>query len=140
MLRIEPRQAEQLTNWLNNHNGIQVWRSRMIGSGRSFMTANDETTRPNWECGQTPDEIITSTEEIEVISYREVKRFHVGLRRGSGMSIDLTPAAAKRVKREIEKAGEGASYKFDYEHQDAVILVPDKIVTLKEYNETRTGI
>jgi hypothetical protein len=65
-----------------------------------------------------------------------VKRFRVAVRRGAqGLNLKLTIHSGERLRREVEKAGEGAWYQFDYERQEAVILVPDKTVPLSEWKE-----
>ena len=44
-----------------------------------------------------------------------------------------TSAATRKIRAAVEKAGSEASYHFDYETREAVITVPDKVVSLAEY-------
>lgn len=56
----------------------------------------------------------------------EVKRFHIGLRKGTqGFLIKVTDGGTRRIWRELAKAGPGSIYTFDYSTQEAVILKPE---------------
>ncbi len=81
--------------------------------------------------------IITDAAKIGVAVDEEVKRFHVAIRRGaSGLQYKLTDASSKKVRREVEKAGDGAYFVFDYAYQDAIILRPVSVTPLLEYCDT----
>jgi len=135
-----PENALRFLEWINDRGGVAVWKSIDLSDpGYSVstpaLTDGEPTRKPHWKVGETPDRVITDAADIDVIKYKEVKRFHVGLRRGAqGLSIKLTDAASARVRREVEKAGEGASYEFDYETQDAVILAPDGVTPLNQWS------
>jgi hypothetical protein len=59
--------------------------------------------------------------------FKEVKRFRVGIRMGSqGLRVKVTDGGSRRIRREVAKAGAGATYTFDYMTQEAVILVPEE--------------
>ena len=74
--------------------------------------------------------------KIVVVTEREVRRFQVAVRRGAqGLQYKLTDASSKRLRKAMEKAGDGARYVFDYETQEAVILISDKTVPLSEWKE-----
>ena len=74
-------------------------------------------------------------EEIEVATYKEVKRFHVATRVGDqGFSVKVSDGGTRRIHKEVAKAGEGAFYEFDYgDYDNAVIVAPVAVVPLKEW-------
>ena len=132
-----PENAPRFRAWIQVRGGVAVWRSvNMSNLGVSWSTpalAEDGSPylKPSWESASTPERIITDPSDIEVATRREVKRFRVGLRRGAqGLSIKLTDGAGRRLHAELEKAGEGAAYRFDYETQEAVVSVPAERVPL----------
>jgi hypothetical protein len=51
------------------------------------------------------------------------------------LSFKLTDFASKKVRKAVRKAGENATYAFDYTTQEAVIFVPDAEVPLVEWAE-----
>lgn len=89
--------------------------------------------KPTWRAADKPSRIITDPSEIIVVTRREVKRFRVAVRTANGLSIKVTDAGSKRIRREVAKAGPDASYEFDYFSQEAVIMVPDQKVPIAEY-------
>ena len=130
-----PDNADRFREWFKTRGGIAVWPSiNLSNPGASWTTPalnrdGTPTKKPTWQASNTP-RIITDPSEVEVLRPKEVKRFHVGLRRSNGPIVKITDAATKRVRREVEKAGPGAWYEFDYWAQDAVILVPDGVEAL----------
>ena len=66
---------------------------------------------------------------------KEVKRFHVAVRLGSqGMSYKVTDGGTRRIRAEVEKAGDGAYYTFDYDdYKNAAIMAPEKEMSLSAY-------
>jgi hypothetical protein len=52
------------------------------------------------------------------------------------MATVLTDGSQRRLEKKLDKAGEGATYQFDYWSQEAVILVPDKTISLKQWMES----
>lgn len=67
---------------------------------------------------------------------REVKRFHVAIRMGSqGFSMKCTDGASRRIRSAVAKAGEGAYHVFDYTTQEAVIMAPEKVIPLPEWEK-----
>lgn len=136
----QERHAETFLQWLRERGGIAVWRSiNLSNPGASWSTPALEADgkpygRPNWQTENTPHRIITDAEDVLVLTPREVKRFHVAVRVGSqGLTLKVTDASTRRIRKAVDKAGEGAWYEFDYSTQEAVIYVPDAQVTLAEW-------
>lgn len=136
--QITSRDVPLIVDWLKHRGGVLVWKSiNLSNPGASWTTPalqadGAPAVRPSWEAANEPARHITDPAEIEVIALREVKRFRVALRRGSqGLSIKLTDASSARLRRELEKAGDQATYQFDYCSQEAVISVPGEIHPLE---------
>jgi hypothetical protein len=135
------RNARQMWDWIKNRTGVAVWQSIDLSdpyyqvltpvlelSGKPY-------TRPHWKCSNTP-EIITNPDDIKISVDAEHKRFHVAVRMGSnGMCYKVTDYGSEKIRREVEKAGEGAYYVFDYDDfKNAVIMKPTcDAVTLTEW-------
>jgi|SRR5579883_539130 len=139
-----PENAELMLKWVRERGGVAVWGSINFSNLGASWTAplNDEQgnrkPKPTWEAANEPERVITDPREIVVVVRREVKRFRIGVRRGgNGLSFKLTDASSRRVRAAVDKAGEDATYQFDYDTQEAVILVPDKTVPLVEFVEGR---
>jgi len=138
-----PENAGRFRDWIKNRGGVAIWRSVNLSNlGRSWSTPaltveGEPTAKPSWESDSKPARIIRDESEIEVIVAKEVKRFHVALRPGDqGLSYKLTDASTRRVRTACEKAGEKSWYEFDYGNQEAVILVPDGVTRLDQYEQT----
>jgi hypothetical protein len=135
--RITAQTAGQVAEWFRTRGGVAIWRSVNLSNPGASWTCpingpdGQPAGKPTWQADSKPARIITDPAEVEVTTYKEVRRFHVGLRRGSqGFSVKLTDGASRRLRRELEKAGPDSTYEFDYSVQDAVILVPDTVVPL----------
>lgn len=147
---VKLQDAAKIWSWIASRGGIAIWQSiNLSNPGISWTTpVRDEegvfTTKPTWQSSNEPSRIITDPSEVLVSQDREVKRFHVGIRLGTnGLMLKCTDGASRRIRREVEKAGEGAYYKFDYLSQDAVIFAPDKQSTLVEWfleNKNEEGV
>lgn len=140
-LTITAENANHIRQWLDSRGGIAVWRSQDLSrAGEEVWTpATTPDGRPAQEAGEPRwdlvfERIVSDPADVIVSVDREVKRFHVGTKRGSGLSWVVTDAGTRRIKREVEKAGKGAYYVFDYgDYKNAVIMVPDRQVSLSEY-------
>jgi hypothetical protein len=142
MLRISSENAEKMIGWLKTRGGIAVWKSANLSNpGKQAMSpVNNPEGKPynkpdDWELSDVP-EIVTDIADVEVSDEdKEVKRFHVGVRRGSqGTMLKLTDAATARVNSEVTKAGKDAYYVFDYmDYRNCVIMVPSRVIPLSEY-------
>ena len=133
--------APKFLEWIAKRGGVAVWPSVDLSdpgvsmSSPALTPEGKPTPKPHWKLASEPSRVITSASEIDVVTWKEVKRFHVGVRRGSqGMSIELTDGATRKLRAAVAKAGEGATYRFDYEEQAAVILVPSEVVPLDQWS------
>lgn len=139
-----PENAPRFRDWIANRGGVAVWRSHDLSDpAKSFSTPartvdGHPTPRPTWKVGSEPERIITSEAEVDVITWRELKRFRIAVRRGGqGLVLKLTDASSRRLWREIDKASAGgreSSYYFDYDAQEAVIEIEACRVPLDQWN------
>jgi hypothetical protein len=144
--QVSPENAAKFWDWIQNRGGVAIWRSvNLSNPGASWSTPartidNQLTPRPTWQAENHPSRVITDAADIEVSIDKEVKRFHVAIRRGSqGLSFKCTDASSRRIEREVAKAGEGAYHTFDYLTQEAVIMKPEKTVPLIEWLQSASG-
>lgn len=126
---VTPENAPTFRKWLAERGGLLVWQSiNLSNPGQSWTTPaltedGKPYPKPTWEAGDKPVRHITDAKDVVVIVPREVKRFRVGVRMGSqGLSLKVTDAGSRRIRKEVEKAGEGGFYEFDYSTQEAVIF------------------
>jgi hypothetical protein len=139
--------APKFLKWLRERGGIAVWNSIDLGNpGASWSTpamteGGKPMTSPTWQADRTPSRVVTDPDDVVVIFPREVKRFYVAIRRGSGLSYNLTDASSRRLRKAVEKAGKDAWYEFDFSSQEAVIFVADSVVPILEWEmmESKTG-
>lgn len=132
--------AKLFKEWITSRGGIAVWTSvNLSDPGREVLTPafqEDGTPypKPSWWCSDKPSEIVTDPNQVKLSQDIEVKRFHVGVRTGSqGMSLKVTDGGSRRIRAAVEKAGDGSYHEFDYDTQEAVIMKPDKTITLAEF-------
>jgi hypothetical protein len=137
--QVDVQNAPKMLEWIASRGGIAVWKSQDLGNlGQGWTTPakqenGEDMQPPTWQCkGQIP-RVITDPEEIEVCIDKEVKRFHVAVRRGDGFSFRCTDASSRKVKQAVEKAGNGAYHVFDYSTQEAVIMIPVSVITLAQW-------
>jgi len=136
---IEESNARQIAGWMQNRQGIVRWDS-IDFTGRSWTGPylgpdGQPVTKPHYAAASEPTLHITDPALVGVVTYREVKRFriHVQESRAMFMGLELTDASSRKVRRECERAGEGATYVFDYEAQEAIILAPAETVSLLDW-------
>jgi len=133
--------APRFADWIENRGGVAIWRSvNLPNPGASWSTPalteeGEPYPKPTWQVDTKPDAVITDPRDIEVTVDREVKRFRVGIRRSNGFSFKVTDGGSRRIRAAVEKAGEGAYHVFDYDTQEAVIMVPASSVSLQEWIE-----
>jgi hypothetical protein len=134
--------AARVRKWIASRGGVLLWESADLSDpGATWLTpakreSGEPHPPPHWKSKALPLRHITTEAEI-VVEYAEVvKKFHVGVRRGSGLTLVLTDGAKRRLATELARAGQGAHYAFDYETQDCVITAPVKSVPLSEWKET----
>jgi len=135
-----PENAARMMDWIANRGGVAIWESvNLANLGTSWSTPathadGSAATKPTWQSNNQPARIIIDPADIEVVTRREVKRFRVGVRIGAqGMTAKVTDGGTRKIRAAVEKAGDGASYAFDYQTQEAVITVPGERVSLVEY-------
>jgi hypothetical protein len=124
-LIIDADNAKTLAGWFLSMNpGVQVWTSvNLSNPGAQWLTPLGEG-KPTWQAGNEP-QVIKDPAQVGVVVMEEVKRFRVGVRMGSqGLSMKVTDGGTRRIRSAVAKAGDGATYTFDYETQEAVILAP----------------
>lgn len=137
--KCEASNARLFLSWIKERGGVAIWGCLdLSNAGMSWsapVTSGDGTSpgKPHWSATNEPVRVITDPAEIDVDTPKEVRRIRVAVRHGSGMRLDLTPASTRKVHAAVDKAGDGAWYAFDYWTQEAVIYVPDKTVTLDEW-------
>ncbi len=134
-----PENAGKMKDWIANRGGLFIWQSINLSNPSASWTTPARTEdgqpyqKPTWQAAAAPARHITSADDVEVVTANEVKRFHVGVRQ-AGLSIKVTDGGSRRIRAAVEKAGEGAWYEFDYSTQEAIILVPGKVVPLNEWS------
>lgn len=131
--------APKFLDWIKNRGGVAVWRSvNLSNPGQSWSTPALTTegqpyAKPTWESDSKPEKVVTDPAKVKVFTSREVKRFHVAVRRGDGFSFKCTDGSSRKIEREVGKAGDGAYYVFDYDSQEAVIMAPSSAIPLSEW-------
>ena len=149
--QIESSNARLVAQWIRERGGVLVWQSVNLSnpSGQWLSPYLDEAgeiyTKPNWQCDSKPSRRITSVDEVVVATVKEVKRFHVAVRRGNGLSLKVTDGGSRRIHAEVEKAeakyGKPASFHFDYgDYDNAVITVDDVVTPLSAYLYNPQGV
>ena len=124
-LIIDADNARQVADWFLSMNpGVQVWTSiNLSNPGAQWLTPMG-TGKPTWQAGNEPLEI-RDPAQVGVTVMEEVKRFRVGVRQSSnGLSLKVTDGGTRRIRSAVAKAGDNATYTFDYDTQEAVILAP----------------
>jgi hypothetical protein len=124
--------------WMTTRGGLAIWDSLMIGEDRSWTTAattdGQPTSKPHSYAANKLDQVITDSDDVGPTTFTEVKRFHVGVRMGSqGLTLKLTDGATRKVRRAVNQAPEGSTYRFDYDTQEAVILAPSGTISLTSW-------
>lgn len=138
--QVQAEYAAKIKDWLDNRGGLLIWESVDLsnpGTVTSPFKNSDGTlvTKPHWRLGDEPIRHITSIDDIEVCVDKEVKRFRVGVKGGEqGLSLKVTAGGTRKIRAAVEKAGIGAYYQFDYGTQEAVIMVPEKVIPLAEWS------
>jgi len=140
-MKILERDAERILDWIKNRGGVAVWDSCAIGDpGQAFTPALDKdgnrTTRPGWRYGGKPSSIVTDASDVTVLRCEKFKSFHVSTKKGGGFSIVLTDASSRKLKKELERAGEGSWHEFDYgSHDNCIVYRVDSNIPLPEWSK-----
>jgi len=147
-ITVTPEQAHKVAEWIENRGGAAVWQSvNLSNPGATWTTpylSEDGTKygKPNWQCDHSPDLIIKNPDSVGVVRFALARRFRVGVRLGSnGLSWKVTDGGTRHIRsamaREAEKIDaelrDYVTYTFDYETQEALILVPESVISLTEF-------
>jgi hypothetical protein len=136
-----PGVRNKFEDWIKNRGGVQVWENvdlSNLNAGDMFTPALKTVQipeengginaipypQPHWRVQR--GEVITDITRFRFVkSWKEVKRFHVGVRMGdSGLRVKVTDGGTRKIRAACDKYP-GSSYRFDYEFQEAVIEVPE---------------
>lgn len=138
--------APKFAEWIAKRGGVLRWASINLGNidmgwcTPALTESGNPYGKPTWEAEDKASIHATTTDEIGVAYDREVKRFRIGLRRGmQGFTIKVTDAGTRRIRAAVAKAGDGAYHVFDYATQEAVIMAPDKVISLTEWLKQQEG-
>ena len=131
--------ARLFATWIAERGGVAVWGCLNLATpDRSWSTPADGT-KPHWSATDSPIAVYTDPDQIGVIQYKEVDRFHVAVRKGAqGLSLKLTDASSNKLLKRMAKHDDEAIYVFDYLNQEAVVMVPDYTTSLTEWIATNT--
>jgi hypothetical protein len=133
-----PGVRAKFEDWIKTRGGILVWENVNLsnpGAGPMFTPVRDAEGKTN--CKNSPPhwthryhETCTKIKDFKFVKEMcEVNRFRVAVRmRSQGLMVKLTDASTKKLHKALDKAkektGQDASYRFDYDTQEAVIEVP----------------
>ena len=137
--------ATKFLDWLNTRGGILVWRS--VSTPARNMDGTP-FANPGWQFTH-PERHITSIDDVVVVTSKEVarcKKLKLEVRGQYGQKMQLTTGSSNRLNRMLD-ARPGSYYVFastGTSHGDpiygmmmgedeAIILVDDKVVPLKEW-------
>ncbi len=136
---IEAENALKVWNWLQTRGGIVKWESANLSNpgaswtGPLYDVKGGLSTKPTWQAADRPARVITSAEEIVVVTGKEVDRFKIAIRpSGNGLSLKLTDHSSQKLRAKCNKYPK-SWYEFDYNSLEAVIFVPDSTVPLTEF-------
>jgi hypothetical protein len=145
---VPPEDAAKIAEWLATRGGLAIWRSvNLSNAGATWGTPLNRadgtpTPAPSWECEKTPSRVITSEDDIHVVTRKEVKRFRVRIRTSTnGLMTKLQRSSASHLETVLasvsKKTGLEPAYHFDYDTQEAVITVPCDKVPLATFLKRR---
>ena len=134
------RDAEKIRTLIETRGGVHLWDCLDLSNASKtwFTPAHDATGqptgKPHWSAGKIL-RTVTALDEVEVLTPKLIRRFHVGVKRGYGLTFVVTDAGTRRIHAAVENANlrrpdNDAWYEFDYEQQDALIFVPGAITPL----------
>ena len=140
--RCSPENAKAVWKWLLLRGGISIWQCVDLSDpSKTWMTptllVDRPYPKPSWQSAETPFRHITDPDEVLIDIPKEVKRFHVGVETSGGYRYNVTAGGSRKihaaVAKAIEQHGDVAWYEFDYMSQEAVILVPDRSLLIRDY-------
>lgn len=138
---VAPENVLKFREWFATRGGLAIWHSINLSNPSGSWTTpalavdGTPTLKPTWQAADAPERLITDPSEVVVTVAKEVKRFHVAVKRGGGLMLKLTDGGTRKVRAAVAKAGPDAWHEFDYTTQEAVIFVPGIEVPLPEWTE-----
>lgn len=145
-LECSPENVGRFFEWMENRGGIAVWNSANLNNPTATWCTpiQDENgnfnKKPNWQASEII-RIITDINDIDVVTSKEIKRFHVATRI-KGLTSKVTGGGSRRIHAAVAKAKKeygDAWYEFDYyDYNNAVICVPGERTPLSEW-EVNSG-
>jgi predicted metalloprotease len=134
--------AAKFMEWIATRGGLALWKSINLSnpdiSWTSPVLTEDSKPyeKPSWQAANRPYRIITDASEVLVDRPKEVKRFHIAVRRSQGLSLKVSDGGSRRIRHFLAKHHEKDPwYEFDYDTQEAVIYVADGTMPLSEWRE-----
>lgn len=124
MITISQENAAVIKTWFEKRGGLRVWNSVSLSDpSKQWLTPGDVSHKPHWSCG-SESTLVTDPADVQVARFEEVKRIRVAIRPGrQGLTMKLTDGSTRKVERALAKYPD-STYVFDYDTQEAVILVP----------------
>lgn len=117
---IEPDQATKIASWFKSGRGVVRWSSLDLARAGDGVFTPADSEKPAYHYANP---VPLQPEQFRVTTYKEVKRFRIALVQ-RGFKIMCSDGASRRIRAACAKF-EGSIYQFDYDTQEAVILVPD---------------
>ena len=141
---VQQENAEKIWEWLHNRGGLAIWKSINLSNpgaswtGPAMDKEGQPSTKPTWQAANQAGRIIAQVDEVVVSIPKEVARYHIGIRMGrQGLSMKVTDASTAKIRKSVDfaekKFGKPSWYKFDYETQEAVIMIDDQLIPLADY-------
>jgi len=137
---VEPENVPLMREWLANRGGLAHWSSINLSNlgqswtGPALEKNGDPAKKPSSYAASEPSYIVTDPAQVAVVVRKEVERFHVAIRPGSqGFTVKLTDGSTEKLNKAMRKHGEDATYAFDYETQEAVISMPERVVPINDW-------
>jgi hypothetical protein len=137
-----PENVAQFLDWFKNRGGIAVWLSADLSDpGRTYFRPYlTKDGKPMEKSAQLHAmlALLTDSADMDVVTYKEIKRFHVATRLGAnGLKVKVTSGGTNRIRKAVAKAAKeygDATFTFDYmDYNNAVILVPENPTPLSEW-------
>jgi hypothetical protein len=147
-LYVSVENAPKMQEWLATRGGLLRWHSQDLANPAGSWTtpatdaAGNRPGPPHWSAGDP--ELITDPKQVLVeVKVEEARRFHVALKRGSGLLITLTDGSHNRVMKALARARRSGryvdvGYGFDYSTQEAVITGVVATVPIDEWTPEAT--
>lgn len=137
VLEVDERHAVKVSRWIAECGGVAVWGCLDLSDPtRQYftparLTDGTPSRAPHWSSPSKPERIVIDAAEVEVVTYRELKRIRIAVRRGYGLGLVLTHVSSARLRKALAEAGPGALHHF--EGNEAVILAESARTPLPQW-------